>query len=124
MLDPNDLLETVTRRRPSSTTTTRRGKVLAAEYATQSIQCLVQPHQGSLKYEAEGTLQDVTEVLYCNLTQGAGSTPTDIQYLDTIIRANGQHRRVGFVADEGGQGDHLKVYLIAASSGAASGTGD
>ena len=122
MLDPNDLPETVTRRRPSSTTQTRRGKVLAAGFATQSLQCLVQPHQGSLKYEAEGTLQDVTEVLYCNLAQG--QTPTDIQYLDTIIRANGQHRRVGFVADEGGQGDHLKVYLIAASSGAASGTGD
>ena len=122
MIDPNDLPETVTRRRPSGTTQTTRGKVLASGFATQSLRCLIQPHRGNLKYEAEGTLQDVTEVLYCNLTQG--TTPTDIQYLDTVIRADGSHRRVGYVADEGGQGDHLKVYLIAANSGSASGTGD
>ncbi len=120
MLDWIDLPETVTVRRASRTTTTPRGKILATGHTETPLRCLIQPHRGSLKYEVEGVVQDVTEALSCNLVSQSGAA-TDIQYLDTIIRANGTHRHAAFVADEGGQGDHLKVYLVSAGGAVTTG---
>ena len=125
MIDFQDLRQIVTRRRVTGTVQSPRGKALASGLSSQPIHCLIQPHRGTLKYEVEGVVQDVTEALYCNLFATPGkSSRTDIRVLDTIVLASGQQRRVAFVADEGGQGDHLKVYLIAVNTGTAGTDGD
>jgi len=125
VLDFADLTETVTVRRVTATAQSARGKVLASGVSSQAVRCLIQPHRGNLKYEVEGALQDVTESLYCNpVSAEAGNAPTDIRELDTVVRADGRQRRVAFVSDEGGQGDHFKVYLVAVTSGTSGTEGD
>jgi preprotein translocase subunit YajC len=45
------------------------------------------------------------------VSRATGAAATDIKEGDRIVDAGGLQYRVEFVADEGGQSDHFKVYL-------------
>ena len=121
LLDWEDLPMTVTRQRATDTETARGNRVQSwTAIPPQPLRCLIQPRSGKLQSESEGLLAKATHVLYCRLRSvpEAPTTPneealllTDIVAGDRIVDSQGKRYRVAFVADEGGQGDHLKVYL-------------
>lgn len=110
----SDLNQTVTRKRPTDSVG-KYGQVRQTwdgAVASQQIRAVVQPHRGKQHADEEGVVQDVTDILYCNLwTDPSKQTKTDIQEDDRIIDAAGVKYRVVYAFDEGGQGDHLKVLL-------------
>ena len=121
LLDWDDLIMTVTRQRAKGEETARGNSVESwTTIPPQPIRCLIQPKSGKQPLENEGLLAKATHVLYCRLESVPDSprTPneaellsTDIQTGDRIVDSRGLRYRVVFVADEGGQGDHYKVYL-------------
>ena len=130
-----DLPQTVIRQRETSRTTSQGDS--RSDWTTfppQAIRANVQPRGGQLRGLPEGLAAEVSDVLYCNFTTGVAAPPSppngygiqaagppiaagppalvDIRAADRIVDAAGvKYRCLTGALDEGGQGDHYKVYL-------------